>query len=128
MKDLITVRVLPETKTQLLTEADLGNTTLSRVASKILTQYYEQNKNTKPNKQARASIKGREVILKDDLNRWRASGPYDINRLFSHENDILLKIARINAIQRRILDSLMVKIKDLYLQSNFKPLENEILN
>ena len=57
MKDLITVSVLPEIKTQLLTEADLGNTTLSRVASKILTQYYEQNKNTKPNKQARASIK-----------------------------------------------------------------------
>jgi hypothetical protein len=57
MKDLITVRVLPETKTQLLTEADIGNTTLSRVASKILTQHYEQNKNTKPSKQARASIK-----------------------------------------------------------------------
>jgi hypothetical protein len=51
MKDLITVRVLPETKTQLLTEADLGNTTLSRVASKILTQYYEQNKNVKSSKQ-----------------------------------------------------------------------------
>ena len=57
MKDLITVRVLPETKTQLITEADLGNTTLSRVASKILTQHYEQDKNTKPSKQARASIK-----------------------------------------------------------------------
>jgi hypothetical protein len=57
MKDLITVRVLPETKTQLLTEADLGNTTLSRVASKILTQYYEQNKNVKSSKQTRASIK-----------------------------------------------------------------------
>jgi hypothetical protein len=71
---------------------------------------------------------GREVILKDDLNRWRASGPYDINRLFSHENDILLKIARINSIQRRILDSLMVKVKDLYLESNFKLLDNEILN
>lgn len=57
MKDLITVRVLPETKAQLLTEADLGNTTLSRVASKILTQYYEQNKNVKSSKQTRASIK-----------------------------------------------------------------------
>jgi hypothetical protein len=57
MKDLITVRVLPETKTQLITEADLGNTTLSRVASKILTQYYEQNKNVKSSKQTRASIK-----------------------------------------------------------------------
>ena len=57
MKDLITVRVLPETKTQLLTEADLGNTTLSRVASKILTQYYEQDKNVKSSKQTRASIK-----------------------------------------------------------------------
>jgi len=57
MKDLITVRVLPETKTQLLTEADLNNTTLSRVASKILTQYYEQDKNVKSSKQTRASIK-----------------------------------------------------------------------
>ena len=57
MKDLITVRVLPETKAQLLTEADLGNTTLSRVASKILTQYYEQNKNVKSSKQTRTPIK-----------------------------------------------------------------------
>ena len=71
---------------------------------------------------------GRELILRADLNRWRASGPYYVNRLFSHENDILLKLARINSIQRRILDSLMEKLKDLYLQSNFKPLENEILN
>jgi len=61
MKDLITVRVLPETKTQLLTEADLGNTTLSRVASKILTQYYEQNKNVKSSKQTRASIKSSRI-------------------------------------------------------------------
>lgn len=57
MKDLITVRVLPETKAQLLTEADLGNTTLSRVASKILTQYYEQSKNVKSSKQTRTPIK-----------------------------------------------------------------------
>jgi hypothetical protein len=71
---------------------------------------------------------GRELILRADLNRWRASGPYDINRLFSHENDILLKLARINSIQRRILDSLKARINDLYLESNFKPLENEILN
>jgi hypothetical protein len=37
-------------------------------------------------------------------------------------------LARINSIQRRILDSLKARINDLYLQSNFKPLENEILN
>ena len=61
MKDLITVRVLPETKTQLITEADLGNTTLSRVASKILTQYYEQNKNVKSSKQTRKAIKSSRI-------------------------------------------------------------------
>ncbi len=61
MKDLITVRVLPETKAQLLTEADLGNTTLSRVASKILTQYYEQNKNVKSSKQTRKAIKSSRI-------------------------------------------------------------------
>lgn len=61
MKDLITVRVLPETKAQLLTEADLGNTTLSRVASKILTQYYEQSKNVKSSKQTRKAIKSSRI-------------------------------------------------------------------
>lgn len=67
----------------------------------------------------------REAILREDLNRWRASGPYDVTRLFSHENDILLKIARINAIQRRILVSFNREAYEMYKNCEFKPLENE---
>ena len=66
----------------------------------------------------------REVILNEDLGSWRASGPYDVTRLFSHENDILLKIARINAIQRRILISLEDQLETMYNDCKFKPLSN----
>lgn len=66
----------------------------------------------------------REELLRDDLNRWRAAGPYDVTRLFSHENDILLKLARINFIQRRILESLNNRLKDLDKQCEFKLLDN----
>jgi len=66
----------------------------------------------------------REELLRDDLTRWRAAGPYDVTRLFSHENDILLKLARINFIQRRILESLNNRLKDLDKQCEFKLLDN----
>ena len=56
-KEVLTVRILPTIKTKLINEADKGNTTISRVASKILNDYYEQNKNTKPIKQVRTSAK-----------------------------------------------------------------------
>lgn len=56
-KEVLTVRILPTIKTKLLTEADKGNTTISRLVSKILIDHYEQNKNTKPNKQVREVTK-----------------------------------------------------------------------
>lgn len=67
----------------------------------------------------------REAILREDLSRWRACGPYDVTRLFSHENDILLKIARINSIQRRIVNSFRDQLYLMFKETEFKPLENE---
>lgn len=56
-KEVLTVRILPTIKTKLINEADKGNTTISRLASKILNDYYEQNKNIKSNKQVREVTK-----------------------------------------------------------------------
>lgn len=56
-KEVLTVRILPTIKSKLIHEADKGNTTISRLASKILNDYYEQNKNVKSNKQVREVTK-----------------------------------------------------------------------
>jgi hypothetical protein len=56
-KEVLAVRILPTIKSKLLTEADQGNTTISRLVSKILINHYAKDKNTIENKQVRKAIK-----------------------------------------------------------------------
>ena len=56
-KEVLAVRILPTIKSKLLTEADEGNTTISRLVSKILINHYAKDKNTIENKQVRATVK-----------------------------------------------------------------------
>lgn len=56
-KSVLNLRLPIGVKSYLQNEADKGNTTISRLASKILNDYYEQNKNVKSNKQVREVTK-----------------------------------------------------------------------
>lgn len=54
----------------------------------------------------------RQGIFEKDLAQWRQG--IDITRTMITEEDILIKIARLNQIQRRILKSYHFIILDLY--------------
>lgn len=56
-KEIITIRVPHSIKTKLISEATKWNTTVSRVASKILTEHYEKTTNTKQDKHAIVTTK-----------------------------------------------------------------------
>lgn len=56
-KEIITLRVSPETKNKLVKEASKNQRTISFLANQILTNHYEQDQNTKPNKQIREVTK-----------------------------------------------------------------------
>jgi hypothetical protein len=60
-KDVLTLRILPTIKSKLLTEADQGNTTISRLVSKILINHYAKDENTIENKQVRKAIKSSSI-------------------------------------------------------------------
>ena len=54
------------------------------------------------------------------LAEWRAAGNYDNIRLFTHENNYLIRIAELNDIQKRILKSYYWLIVELYsISENF---------
>lgn len=54
------------------------------------------------------------------LAEWRAAGNYDNIRLFTHENNYLIRIAELNDVQKRILQSYYWLIIELYsISENF---------
>jgi len=54
------------------------------------------------------------------LAEWRAAGHFDNVRLFTHENNYLIRIAELNDIQKRILKSYYWLIVELYsISENF---------
>ena len=54
------------------------------------------------------------------LAEWRAAGNYDNIRLFTHENNYLIRLAELNYIQKRILKSYYWLIVELYsISENF---------
>jgi len=54
------------------------------------------------------------------LSEWRAAGNYDNIRLFNHENNYLIRIAELNDVQKRILQSYYWLIVELYsISENF---------
>ena len=54
------------------------------------------------------------------LAEWRAAGNYDNIRLFTHENNYLIRLAELNDIQKRILKSYYWLIVELYsISENF---------
>jgi hypothetical protein len=54
------------------------------------------------------------------LAEWRAAGNYDNVRLFTHENNYLIRLAELNDIQKRILKSYYWLIVELYsISENF---------
>ncbi len=56
----------------------------------------------------------RQTLFEKDLAKWR-KGTYDEPiRLMQKEEDILIKIARMNEVQKRILKSYHFLILDLY--------------
>lgn len=57
----------------------------------------------------------RRQSIEEDLSLYRKAGPYDNIRLFSNENDFLIKIARMNDIEKRLLKSYKWLIVDLYM-------------
>lgn len=56
----------------------------------------------------------RQSIYERDLWEWRAAGRFDNIRLFRHENDILIDIATMNDVQKRILKSYYWVVIELY--------------
>jgi hypothetical protein len=60
------------------------------------------------------SAQSRQEIFEKDLYKWRQGTMVDPMRLMYAEEDILIKIARMNAIQKRILKSYHWLILDLY--------------
>jgi hypothetical protein len=60
------------------------------------------------------SAQARQTLFEKDLAKWR-KGTYDEPiRLMQREEDILIKIARMNEVQKRILKSYHFLILDLY--------------
>lgn len=60
------------------------------------------------------SAQARQTLFEKDLAKWR-KGTYDEPiRLMQREEDILIKIARMNQVQKRILKSYHFLILDLY--------------
>ena len=57
----------------------------------------------------------RRNVIEEDLALYRKAGPYDTIRLFSTENDYLIKIARMNDIEKRLLRSYKWLVVDLYI-------------
>jgi hypothetical protein len=55
---------------------------------------------------------GRQNLFEADLSEWRRG--LDDTRIMISEEDLLIKIARMNDIQRRILRSYHYLILDLY--------------
>lgn len=55
---------------------------------------------------------GRQNLFEDDLAQWRRG--LDDTRTMIKEEDLLIKLARMNGIQRRILKSYHYLILDLY--------------
>jgi len=54
------------------------------------------------------------------LAEWRSAGNFDNVRLFTHENNYLIRIAELNDIQKRILKSYYWLIVELYsISENF---------
>jgi len=54
------------------------------------------------------------------LVEWRAAGAYDNVRLFTHENNYLIRLAELNDIQKRILKSYYWLVVELYdITENF---------
>ena len=60
------------------------------------------------------SAQSRQSLFERDLAKWRGATWDEPTRLMSKEEDILIKIARMNDIQRRILKSYHWLILDLY--------------
>jgi len=60
------------------------------------------------------SAQSRQSLFEKDLAKWRGATWDEPIRLMSKEEDILIKIARMNDIQRRILKSYHWLILDLY--------------
>lgn len=56
----------------------------------------------------------RQTLFEKDLLKWRGATMDEPIRLMSKEEDILIKIARMNDIQKRILKSYHFLILDLY--------------
>jgi hypothetical protein len=62
------------------------------------------------------------------LAEWRSAGNFDNVRLFTHENNYLIRIAELNDIQKRILKSYYWLIVELYsISENFMLPINVIL-
>jgi len=57
----------------------------------------------------------RRESIENDLRIYRQAGPYDNIRLFSTENDFLIKIARMHDIEKRLLRSYKWVVVDLYI-------------
>ena len=54
------------------------------------------------------------------LAEWRAAGNFDNVRLFTHENNYLIRLAELNDIQKRILKSYYWLVVELYdITENF---------
>jgi hypothetical protein len=56
----------------------------------------------------------RQTLFESDLALWRKGTMEDPIRLMQSEEDILIKIARMNQVQKRILKSYHWLILDLY--------------
>jgi hypothetical protein len=60
------------------------------------------------------SAQARQTLFEKDLAKWRQGTMEDPIRLMQKEEDILIKIARMNLVQKRILKSYHWLILDLY--------------
>jgi len=60
------------------------------------------------------SAQARQTVHEKDLATWRRGTMDDPIRLMQREEDILIKIARMNQVQKRILKSYHFLILDLY--------------
>jgi hypothetical protein len=60
------------------------------------------------------SAQSRQTIFEKDLSIWRKGTMDDPIRLMQREEDILIKIARMNQLQKRILKSYHKLILELY--------------
>jgi hypothetical protein len=60
------------------------------------------------------AAQARQTLFEKDLATWRKGTMEDPIRLMQKEEDILIKIARMNQVQKRILKSYHWLILDLY--------------